>query len=531
MTDPLPISLIAHTVFCDRRAWLEAAGEQTPSLAIEQGLADHALVDARSDERASRRRSVEVAHEGLGVVGKCDVIDIDDGGLEIVEFKSAPIRRRAEVTPAQVTQLALQRLCLESAGHTVRAQRVHFTTTRQTVDVDLTESDLAEAVDLVARTRQIVESDTAPPALVADPRCQSCSHASICMPDERRSQPIKRRIVVPDPHGEVVHVTLPGGRVSVKKGRLLISQMGVEVRSLPLERVQALTLHGNVDVSSAAIRELLWQGRVVTWCSFRGRVIGHVVPTRGPNGRTRVDQHVRSAVGDWVLAGELISSKIANQATQLRRNSRTDVTVAVRRLRQLARDAAEAPTAADLFGFEGHAAALYFRHFRTMLRDGPAQEISASWPGRRARGARDSLNVLLNLAYGLLLADVTRSVVAAGLDPHAGFVHSSKRNKPALSLDLMEQFRPVIADSVVLGSINNGEITPDMISYVLGDARLRDPARRALITAYERRVATEFTHPVFGYRVTWRRAMEIQARMILGVLDGTQDTYVGVRVR
>jgi len=131
VTDPLPISLVAHTVFCERRAWLEAAGEQAPSLAIEQGVADHALVDARVDERTNRRRSVDIGHEDLGLVGRCDVVDIADGGLDIVEFKSAPIRRRAEITPAQVVQLALQRLCLEGGGYRVRSQRVYFTTTRQ----------------------------------------------------------------------------------------------------------------------------------------------------------------------------------------------------------------------------------------------------------------------------------------------------------------------------------------------------------------------------------------------------------------
>ena len=502
-----------------------------PSLAIEQGVADHARVDKRSDERTDRRRSVEIGHEGLGLIGRCDVIDIADGGLDLVEFKSAPLRRRADVTPAQVVQLALQRLCLEGRGHTVRSQRIYFTTTRQTVEVPLTDRDLDDAVGFVSRTRQIVESDIAPPALVDDPRCQSCSHASICLPDERQTRPVKRRIVVPDPHGEVVHVTLPGGRVSLRQGRLRISQLGVEVRSLPLERVHALMLHGNVDVSSAVVRELLWQDRTITWCSPRGRVIGHAVPSRGPNGRARVDQHVRSDRGDQVLAGELVSSKIANQATQLRRNSRSDVSSAVQRLRHLSQDAKAARTTEDLFGIEGDAAAVYFRHFRSMLSEGVAQEIAASWPGRRARGARDTLNILLNLAYGLLLADVTRSIVATGLDPHAGFLHSSKRNKPALALDLMEQFRPVIADSVVLGALNNGEITSDMVSFVLGDARLRDPARKAVIASYERRVATEFTHPLFQYRVSWRRAMEIQARMILGVLDGTQETYVGVRVR
>lgn len=177
---------------------------------------------------------------------------------------------------------------------------------------------------------------------------------------------------------------------------------------------------------------------------------------------------------------------------------------------------------------EGEAAAAYFRWLPSLILP---TDLSSTWMGRIGRGARDPINVALNLVYGLLLADQLRAVVAAGLDPHAGFVHSSSRNKPALALDLMEQFRPVVADSVVLGAINNGELTGDMFSGIFGEARLRDPGRKALVAAYARRVQTEFQHPVFGYRVTWRRAMEVQARMVLGVLDGTQEKYVGVRVR
>jgi CRISPR-associated protein Cas1 len=137
----------------------------------------------------------------------------------------------------------------------------------------------------------------------------------------------------------------------------------------------------------------------------------------------------------------------------------------------------------------------------------------------------------LNYAYALLLADAIRAIVACGLDPHAGFLHSSVRNKPALALDLCEEFRAPVADSTVIGAFNNGELKRSDFSEVLGVARLRDAGRRTLIAAYERRVLSEFRHAVFGYRVTWRRAMEIQARMILGVIDGTQPRYVGIRTR
>ena len=135
------------------------------------------------------------------------------------------------------------------------------------------------------------------------------------------------------------------------------------------------------------------------------------------------------------------------------------------------------------------------------------------------------------LTYTLLLSDCVRALISCGLDPHAGFLHSSKRNKPALGVDLMEEFRAPIADSVVQTVINNGEISAAGFTDVLGSVRMTDKTRKSVIKAYERRMATEITHPIFKYKASWRRIIEIQARMILGYLDGTQAEYRGIRIR
>lgn len=154
-----------------------------------------------------------------------------------------------------------------------------------------------------------------------------------------------------------------------------------------------------------------------------------------------------------------------------------------------------------------------------------------SWPGREGRGATDPLNAALNFGYGLLLADCIRALVACGLDPHGGFLHSPNRNKPALALDLMEEFRSPLADSVIVTCINTGALKIDMFSRTLGDSRLTTPGKVALTSAYERRATTTIVHPVFGYSVSWRRAIEVQARIILGVIDGTRSEYRGMTTR
>jgi CRISPR-associated protein Cas1 len=242
-----------------------------------------------------------------------------------------------------------------------------------------------------------------------------------------------------------------------------------------------------------------------------------------------VRQHVTSANGHLGLAREFVAAKIGNQATLLRRHG--DAAATVNELRELQRRATRVTSLVELFGVEGDAAARYFGQFQTMLTSAVREVEGISFSGRTRRPARDPVNAALNYCYGLLLADVIRAVVACGLDPHAGFLHSSERNKPALALDLCEEFRAPIADSVVIAAFNNRELKSTSFSHVTGTSRLRDNARASLIATYERRVATQFQHPLFGYRVTWRRAMEIQARLVLGVIDGTQPAYRGIPTR
>ncbi|MCV7383972.1 CRISPR-associated endonuclease Cas4/Cas1 [Mycolicibacter longobardus] len=527
----IPISLVAHTVFCERRAWLEAAGEQVINAQIEAGHAAHSAVDnPRTDQL--RTRSLDISHGALGLSGRCDVLRAAGSeAVSIVEYKSTPVRRTARVTDANVIQLALQRMCLEASGIQVVSQEVYFTNHRRAVQVPLTTEDLQQANRWVATTRQIIERKNAPAPLIDDPRCSSCSHVSICLPDEHNRTGTRRRVSVSDPHGDILHLTSAGSRASLRSGRVIVARRSEEIASVPLERVVGMVVHGNVDISSALVREILWRGYTIVWCSSSGRVVGSARSASSPNGLARVKQHVASEVGHLELAREFISSKVANQATQLRRNAKTDVGRVVKTLRDIAQKCGHAADIPHLYGLEGEAAAFYFGNFSALLADGADPEFAKSWPGRTGRGAGDPLNVLLNYAYGLLLTDTIRALHACGLDPNAGFLHTAARNKPALALDLMEEFRAPVADSTVVGMINNGEIVVSDLPTAVGRRLLSDKARRALASAYQRRVQQEFKHPVFGYAVSWRRAMEVQARMILGMLDGTSKRYTGIRTR
>lgn len=529
--EPIPISLVVHAVFCARRAWLEASGEKVDSAQMELGLSAHRRVDELSESRPLTQRAVDIHHEGLNLVGRCDLVRGDPiDGVEIVEYKASPVRRRPDVTPGLTVQLMLQRMALESMGIRVRRQGVYFTNHHTLVDVEATPALEEEAADQVLRTRQIISSPTAPPPLVDDARCRGCSHPAVCLPDELRLvTPPARSISVSDPDGEILHLLTPGARASIRDGRLNVVKGDETLSSLPFERVRGLVVYGNVDVSSAVIREMLWRHLTIVWCSGRGRVTGWTRSADSPNGQARIRQHVLAESGCLQLANEFIATKVANQATQLRRNCHgaTSEVKQMRRIQSLVSGASSLP---ELFAYEGEAAAIYFGALPQMVR-GPGRALLSDWTGRHGRHAQDPINAALNFAYGMLLSDTVRAIAACGLDPSAGFAHSSSRNKPALALDLMEEFRTPVAESTVVGAINTGELAPKMFHYALGDARLTESGRRAIVAAYERRIQKAILHPVFGYRVSWRRAIEVQARLILGRLDGSQSRYTGMRTR
>ncbi|WP_444850905.1 CRISPR-associated protein Cas4 [Mycolicibacterium frederiksbergense] len=349
----IPISLVAHAVFCARRAWIEAAGEQVVHSHIEAGTAAHVTVDDPGTAQL-RTRSVDVSHEELGIVGRCDVVrGVRGDAVGTVEYKSTPARRIAQVTNANVVQVALQRMCLESVGVEVVSQEIYFTNHRRSVQVDLSATDFRNAERWVAATRDIVEQRLAPPPLIDDPRCGSCSHVSVCLPDEHNHSETPRRIAVSNPHGDILHLTTPGSRASLRAGRVIVTKQREEIASIPLERVVGVVVHGNADVSSALVREILWRGYSIVWCAGTGRVIGSARSASSPNGLARVRQHVASDAGHLGLAREFIRSKISNQATQLRRNARINVAEIVGSMRAIARQCVDAQDIPQLYGLEG----------------------------------------------------------------------------------------------------------------------------------------------------------------------------------
>jgi CRISPR-associated protein Cas1 len=172
-----------------------------------------------------------------------------------------------------------------------------------------------------------------------------------------------------------------------------------------------------------------------------------------------------------------------------------------------------------LQGLEGAATACYFGSFGHILRQ---PEL---FNGRTRRPPRDPVNALLSYGYTILLNQVASAVCTVGLDPYVGYLHSAQYGKPALPLDLMEEFRPLIVDSVVLSVFNNNILTERDFVEEFGAWRLTDGGRRTFLTKLEARFDETITHPTFGYQATYRRCLELQARLLAKTLTGEIEAY------
>jgi CRISPR-associated protein Cas1 len=285
-----------------------------------------------------------------------------------------------------------------------------------------------------------------------------------------------------------------------------------------------------VQLTAQAAQSCLEDGIDVGYFSPAGRFLGLLrgLPASGVD--ARLGQY--RMFGEWgirlKIAREVVRAKIHNQRVMLMRNGDApDQTL--RRLADLRELTAKAGDLDTLRGVEGTAAALYFEHFATML--SARAGIDFSFTERNRRPPRDPLNALLSMGYSILSKELTGVCHAVGLDPFLGFYHQPRYGRPALALDLMEEFRPLIADSVALSLLNRGELTINHFSRSASGCFLREEGRKIFWEAWFRRLDSEVTHPQFGYAMSYRRMLEVQARQLWRYVRGEAERYFGFTTR
>jgi CRISPR-associated endonuclease Cas1 len=291
-----------------------------------------------------------------------------------------------------------------------------------------------------------------------------------------------------------------------------------------------LVISANCSVSSAVLLELADRDVPVSLHGGSGWFYGTLVPAGGHNVLGRIAQH-RAALDPaqaLAIARRFVVGKIKNQRTLLRRNGEPPPGV-LDAMTDLAEQAARAPDLPTLMGQEGMAARHYFATFGTMLRSDLRDAFEPE--GRSRRPPRDPVNCLLSFGYAMLVRETVSALHAVGLDPYVGFLHQPRANRPALALDLMEEFRPLIVDSTVLTLLNTRNLDQGAFLRHPTSTALTPAGKRTFVRAMENRLSELITHPVFGTRFEYRRMLEMQARMLSRHLLGETPTYAEFTVR
>jgi CRISPR-associated protein Cas1 len=534
----VPARMLNEYAYCPRLFFLEWVDSLwAPNSDTAEGEWHHRRVDAGggaaplpTEGELKAARSVELASERLGITAKLDLVEGAGGRVVPVDTKKGRPARDGSPWEADAVQVCAQVLLLREHGYTVQRGEIFYAETRQRVAVEITPALVARTMDIVQQARATAAQLAPPPPLQSSPKCPRCSLVGICLPDETnmlaaRQDSRPRRLIASDSDAAPLYVMEPGSMVGIDGGRLTVSKYRELLVSVRLIDVMHVCVYGNVQVTAQAMRALFERDIDIFHFSYGGWLLGLTTGLPSKNVMLRTRQTTAAARGQLDEARRMIAGKIRNCRVLLRRNGGEAVTRRVAQLAALAEKAEQAAGAASLLGIEGTAARLYFGAFPSLL------TAAGSLPGpaftglRNRRPPTDAVNCLLSFCYGLLAKEMLAACLAIGFDPYIGLYHRPRFGRPALALDLAEEFRPLLADSTVLTLINNREVSASDFLMRAGAVALTADGRKTVIRAWERRMTTEVRHPTFGYKVSYRRATELQARMLAARLTGELPAY------
>lgn len=546
----LPARMVNEYVYCPRLAYLMWTQREWAETAdTVEGKDVHRRVDRLSRplpapsevpelDRAVVSRSVTLSSEVLGVIAKIDIAEAENGAVTPIDYKRGkrPHVDAGAYEPERV-QVCIQAMLLEEHGYRVDEGAIYFADSRERVRVILDAALRQKARDAMAALRQVVSDGTIPPPLEDSPKCPRCALVTVCLPDElnllRGSSITPRAIAVPADTALPLVVQSQHARVAKDGETLRIIDEEQGETAARLIDVSDVAVFGNVSITTPALTALMEREIPVTFHSHGGWFRGMTQGVGHRNVEVRTAQYKASFDPDFCrrFARDLVAAKIVNMRTILRRNwrapdGREKVLAGLSVVRRLT---ARAKDPQELLGLEGDATARYFRAFAGLIEPPrPADRSNLGgfrFEARNRRPPTDPVNAVLSFGYAMLARHITIALASVGLDPYRGFYHAPRYGRPALALDLMEPFRPVVVDSVVLSALNTGELTrTDFVRTGAGTA-LTPWGRRKFVEAFERRLSQETTHPIFGYHVSMRRMLIVQARLLTRFLLGELPAY------
>jgi len=584
----LPARMVNEYIYCPRLFYLGYVETQfAHNQETVEGAIGHRRVDEKQDElppaeelidgaSTTQSRSVMLSSETYRVIAKMDLVEMAGQWVIPVDYKRGRPRKNHDGSLAawdpERIQMGVQALVLRDNGYQCEEAVVYYATTKQRVRFPIDGALLAETGTAIRQARQLAESGRRPLPLADSPKCPRCSLVGICLPDETRSchdrlsappahrggqrllfdlgprlfatiePPLPdnpsdlRRLVPARDDLRPLYLNTQGISVGKSANVLKVKDKGKVIQEVRIGDICQLNLFGNIQLTTQAIQTLCQNEVPIAYFSMGGWFYGLTQGLGIKNIFLRREQFrwadIRSSC--LHLARALVAGKIKNQRTLLQRNHIEPPRQSLAQMKCMQTDALAAESFETLLGIEGNGAREYFQNFAGMIKgeeepfggtdmNGPFKTFD--FTGRNRRPPRDPVNALLSLAYSVLAKDLTIVCHAVGFDPYLGFYHQPRFGRASLALDLMEPFRPLIADSAVLSAINTRMVTERDFIRTGNAVALTPNGRKAFFRAYEQRMDTLVTHPLFGYRVNYRRMLEIQTRLLARVITGEMTNY------
>jgi CRISPR-associated protein Cas1 len=488
-------------------------------------------------------RSVSLAAPQAGVCCRIDLLEGDGESVTPVEYKRGEARPEGLYEP-HLMQLAAQCLALRENGFICQEGMVYYIRSQERLAVKFDPALMDRAKSLLSSMRSTLQRGETPPPLKSSSRCDRCSLVGICLPDEvnllrdswaaggeaNEASEEKIRMLQPARDDALPVYVVGQGKTVRKRGERLevwAHDQG-KINEARIREVSEVCLYGCVEITTPAMVELMQRDVPVMHFSHGGWFLGICQGMSHKNVLLRIKQF--SWAGDpersLSIARKMVAGKIENCRTLLRRNDSEVPEELLDSLASLAEKAGGASHIDSLLGFEGAAAEIYFGRLGSVL-----ESSGFSFQNRNKRPPKDPVNATLSYLYGILVKELFSTALAAGFDPYLGFYHQPRYGRPALALDMMEEFRPIIADSAAYALFNKKELTEDHFIRTGIGISLTPEGKKKVVAAYEQRMQTEIIHPLFGYKISYRRVLEVQARLLSRVLMGEIPEYPAFVVR
>jgi CRISPR-associated protein Cas1 len=350
-----------------------------------------------------------------------------------------------------------------------------------------------------------------------------------------------------------LYLSQPGAQLHKEHDRLLVKRGDDILEAVPMIKIDQVVLMGRgVGISTSALHALIRNKVDIVYQTGGGGHIARVIGAEHKNGRLRHQQSLLASDPLFALqtAQNIIYGKISNQRAVVRRHAEGAPWAgrALTAMDEMIKRLGTAQDADQLRGMEGQAAREYFGLLRQMLRP-PSEGGTWSFDRRAYYPPPDPINALLSFVYSLVLRDVTTACELIGLDPYLGFFHAIDYGRPSMALDLMEEFRPIVADSIVLEAVNRPYVSlADFEQVDLSEKEserdeneapresvhavyLAGSGREKIIAMYENRVNDESMFHYQDQQVSYRYIFQMQAQAMARLILGEAKDYAPFMVR